>query len=140
MLGQSQEWNLLEHQLANSRQASMEDGGRAARMTAWQTATTDCVSAAAHTKANLQEISDISPDSFVLFWSEAENQIKVGWVASIFRGAVLSNKKKNSRRMRCTKPYPTALPLHQCARVRLVVCKRASNHSWVATPASHVVP
>lgn len=138
------EWNLMEHQLALARQASLSDGARCARAASWISIQQKCTDLAGPDNQELTPLSAVKSGTFVLYWSKSTGQVKVGWIGAIYRGAVLKSKPNmpTSRRVRTTKPFPSTLPLNQCAAVRLVECiqvKQVSYRSWVANCLSRAV-
>ena len=137
---ENSEWHTLQHQLALARANSMSDGQRVGRMTAWKAVQQKVANLALSDSphAPLQPLSHAAPGDLILYRLDDGN-LKVGMVFTVYRGALLNNKKVN-RRMRSTKPSAAPLVLSQCSQMRVVEFKKASAHHWCGSSLNPVVP
>ena len=124
-------WQMLQHELALARQAGTLDGTRQSRWSGWMQVQSKVVQwvKQAVPVAQCNELFQVTHfhqgqnserPQVLLYKAEEGNELRLGLVQSIYRGAKLKGKDDATRKNRVSKPGGGSLPATCTSRVRLM--------------------
>ncbi|CAE7194092.1 abcB2 [Symbiodinium sp. CCMP2592] len=129
---QENQWNIVQHELALGRQASLLAGGqRSSRLHAW-TSQQMTLAAAATAQTSVVEAVMFFAEGQVLLYLNKGGNVQAALSQTVFRGAVLKSQK-GPRRLHTSRPAVGALPLSCCGAIRVVDLLEATPTTYLAT-------